>query len=309
MPDLHASDYGALRAFAAVAEALSYSRAAATLGVSASSLSQTIQGLEERLAMRLLNRTTRSVSLTQAGDLLLRRIRPAIDELGAALEDARKRAGRVEGALRVYAFPIAADLFIAPMLLNFVTAYPGISLELTLVDQVADLVTGGFDAGFLIGEVLNRDMEAISLGQELRQIAVASPVYLAIHGRPKTPQQLLDHQCIRWHWRGKAKPYDWEFCREGRWFSVAVDGPLVADRRDFCIDAAVNGLGIAFAIESVVAEHIANGLLVPLLEDWSAPFPGFFLCYPRQHIMPRQLKAFVEVFGKLPQHTHSGNRS
>lgn len=290
------SDYSALRAFAAVAEALSFSRAAATLRVSPSSLSQTVQGLEERLATRLLNRTTRSVSLTSSGDVLLRRIRPAMDELGAAVNEVRQRSGRVEGKLRVYAFPIAADLFVSPMLARFSRAYPGITLDLTLDDEVIDLVAGGYDAGFVIGEVLDRDMEAIRLGPDLRQIAVASPTYIDAHGRPEMPQDLLSHRCLRWHWRGKAQPYDWEFCQNGRWFSVAVDGPLIADNRKVCVDAAVAGMGIAFAVESEVATHLAVGSLVPLLEDWSAPFPGFFLCYPRQRIMPPQLDAFLNMF-------------
>lgn len=295
MADIPAGDYAALRSFAAVAEALSFSRAAAALGVSASSLSQAVQGLEERLGARLLNRTTRSVSLTDAGEALLRRIRPAVNELGAAMDEARTRRGRVAGTVRVHAFPVAAELFIQPILARFAAEHPKVVLDLTLDDAVVDLVAGGFDAGLRLGEVIERDMVAIPLGPDLRQIAVASPAYLAEHGRPDTPHGLLAHRCLRWRWRGRAEPYAWEFHRDGRWFSVAVDGPLIADRREVCVQAAAEGVGIAFAVESIVKSRIEDGVLVPLLENWSAPFPGFFLCYPRQKLTPPPVRAFLDT--------------
>ena len=295
MADPHASDYAALRAFAAVAEALSFSRAAAALGVSASSLSQAVQGLEERVGARLLNRTTRSVSLTDAGDALLRRVRPAVDELGAAMDEARARRGRIAGTVRVHAFPIAAELFIQPMLGRFARDHPDVVLDLTLDDAVVDLVAGGFDAGLRLGEVIERDMATVPLGPELRQVAIASAAFLAEHGRPETPHDLLVHRCLRWRWRGRAEPYAWEFHRDGRWFSVAVDGPLIADRREVCVQAAIDGAGVAFAVESVVRDRIETGVLVPLLEDWSAPFPGFFLCHPRQKLTPPALRAFLNA--------------
>ena len=295
MPDMPAGDYAALRAFAAVAEALSFSRAAAARSVSASSLSQAVKGLEERLGARLLNRTTRSVSLTDAGEALLRRVRPAVDELGAAMDEARARRGLVQGTVRVHAFPIAAELFIQPMLARFVADHPDVVLDLTLDDAVIDLVGGGFDVGLRLGEVIERDMMAIPLGPELRQIAVASPAYLAEHGRPDTPHGLLAHRCLRWRWRGRAEPYAWEFHRDGRWFSVAVEGPLIADRREVCVQAAVEGAGIAFAVESVVRSRIEDGALTSLLEEWSAPFPGFFLCHPRQKLTRPPVRLFVDA--------------
>lgn len=295
MRDLHASDYAALRTFAAVAEALSFSRAAASLGVSASSISQTVQGLEERLGARLLNRTTRSVALTDAGAALLRRVRPAMDELGAAVEETRASRVGVAGTVRVHAFPIAAELFIQPILAQFTRDHPNVVLDLTLDDAVVDLVAGGFDAGLRLGELVERDMAAVPLGPELRQVAVASPGYIAAHGRPMTPHDLLAHRCLRWHWRGRPDPYAWEFCRNGRWFSVAVKGPLIADRREVCIQAAADGAGIAFAVESVVRRRLELNELVALLEDWSAPFPGFFLCHTRQKITPPPLKAFLNA--------------
>lgn len=287
------ADLASLRAFVVVADALSFSRAAETLGVSASALSQTIRGLEERMGVRLLNRTTRSVSLTDAGAALLARIGPAFGEIGNALDQARNAGGRPTGTVRVHAFRIAAELFIHPMLARFGRDHPGIVLDLTIDDTVVDLVAGGFDAAIRVGETIERDLVAVRLGGELRQMAVASPDYLARCGMPDTPTDLLAHDCLCWRWLGHPSPYRWEFCEEGRWFEVAVTGPLIATDRATCVRAALDGAGIAFAIEQVVTPLIEAGRLVPLLERWSAPFPGFFLCYPQQRQMAPALRAFI----------------
>ena len=289
------SDFGALRAFVAVAEALSFSRAADALGVSPSALSQTLRGLEDRVGVRLLNRTTRSVSLTEAGRALLERARPALDELGAAVEELRTTGGRPSGVVRVHAFRIAAELFLQPMLARFARDHPGIVLDITLDDTVVDLVAGGFDAAIRLGEVIERDMVAIRLGPELRQLAVASPDYIARYGAPATPHDLLAHRCIRWRWPGHQAPYAWEFCEDGRWFSIAVDGPLIVSSREFALAAAVDGVGVAFAVEEAVAHHIDAGRLTPLLQRWCAPFPGFFLCYPQQRHMAPALRTFIDA--------------
>ncbi len=291
---LSSSDYGALRAFAAVAEESSFSRAAQALGVSPSALSQMVRGLEDRVGARLLNRTTRSVSLTETGRMLLDRIRPAMGDLGAAVQHVRSTNGRPAGTVRVQAFRVAADLFLGPMLAQFARDYPEIVLDVALDDSVSDIVAGGFDVAIRLGETIERDMVAIRIGPDLRQVAVASPAYLAEHGTPSTPDDLLHHRCIRWRWPGRGAPYAWEFHEEGRWFTVAVDGPLIADSRGFGIAAAAAGVGIAFAIEEAVAPFIRDGQLVPLLESWSAPFPGFFLCYPQQRHMSPALRAFVD---------------
>ena len=291
-------DYAAMRAFVAITEATSFTQAAQSLGVSSSALSQVVRGLEDQMGCRLLNRTTRSVSLTEAGAALLRRARPAFDEIGAAFDEVWDRGNRVAGVVRVHAFPIAAAHFIQPMLARLHRRFPNVVLDLTLDDMVVDLVADGYDAGIRIGEVIERDMVAIRLGPELRQVVVASPEYLAEHGRPQAPQDLLNHPCVRWRWRGQPQPYAWEFCEDGRWFSVSVREPLIVDRREFGVAAAVQGVGIAFAIEQVVAPWIAAGQLVPLLEAWSAPFPGFFLCYPQQRQMAPALRAFIDTVRK-----------
>jgi DNA-binding transcriptional LysR family regulator len=290
---IHPSEFGALRAFTAVAEHLSFSRAAEELGVSSSALSQTIRGLEERLGMRLLNRTTRSVSLTDAGAALLDDIGPALTSLTDAFDTALRAGGEPSGPLRLHCFQAAAELFISPILHDFTRTYPKIVLDLTIDDTVLDLVAGGFDAAIRIGEVIERDMVTVPLGGEIRQFAVATPAYLAEHGAPATPKDLLDHRCIRWRWPGRSNPYAWEFCEDGRWFAVAVDGPVIASSRAFTLDAALAGVGIALLKEGAVAPYLADGRLVALLEPWSAPFPGFYLCYPQQRHMSPALSALV----------------
>ena len=299
------SDFGALRAFMAVAEVLSFNRAADLLGVSSSALSQTIRSLEERVGARLLNRTTRSVSLTEAGIELLERTRPAMNDLDYAFEQVRLSGERVAGVVRIHTFRIAADIFLAPMLARFHQAYPEVVLDVTLDDEVVDIVAGGFDAAIRLGELIEKDMVAVPLGSEIRQVAVASPEYLAAHGTPATPQDLLRHRCIRWRWPGQSKPYLWEFCKAGRWFSVGVDGPLIANSRAFGVHAAVEGVGIAFAAQEAVATFIEDGRLVPLLEDWSAPFQGFYLCYSQQRQMPPAMRAFIDALRTSTNNGHS----
>ena len=291
---LSSTDFGQLRAFVAVGEELSFSRAAATLGVSPSALSQTVRGFEERVGLRLLNRTTRSVSLTAAGAALLQRVRPAVVDLGAAVEQARRSRERPAGLVRVHAFRVAAGLFLAPMLRSFNDAYPDVVLDVTLDDAVVDMVKGGYDAAIRVGEVIERDMVAVRLGPDLRQVVVASPDYLARHGAPASPRDLHAHPCIRWQWPGHATPYNWEFWQDGRWFDVAVGGPLIVNSRDLERQAALEGVGLAFVVEQIVAPLIAEGRLVPLLRQWSAPFPGFFLCYPEQRQMAPALRAFID---------------
>lgn len=291
---LSSSEFGQIRAFVAVAELRSFSRAAAMLGVSPSALSQTIRALEERIGVRLINRTTRSVSLSEAGATLFQRVSPAVDELAAAIGQAKRYGERPAGVVRIHAFRVAADIFLKPMLRSFHEAFPDIVLDITLDDEVVDIVAGGFDAAIRVGEVIERDMIAMKLGPELRQVVVASPGYLAQHGTPTSPRDLTSHSCIGWRWQGHDRPYEWEFSDGGKWFEVAVNGPVISNNREFGIQAAIDGLGIAFAIEDVVAPHIAAGRLVPLLEPWSAPFPGFYLCYPAQRQMAPTLRAFID---------------
>jgi DNA-binding transcriptional LysR family regulator len=292
---LSGSEFGELRAFVQVARARSFSRAAESFGVSSSALSQTIRALEERLGVRLLNRTTRSVSPTGAGQALLEKVSPAIDELAAAMGQAQRHRERVAGVVRLHTFRTAADLFLRPMLRSFHDSCPDVVLDVTLSDEVIDMVAGRYDAAIRIGEVIDRDLIAVRLGNDLRQIAVASPDYLARHKAPRSPRELLAHRCIGWRWEGHEQPYKWEFNRDGKWFEVEVKGPVISNSKDFSLKAAVEGLGIAFATEELVAPYLQQGTLVPLLEAWSAPFPGFYLCYPKQRQMAPALRAFIDA--------------
>lgn len=283
-----------LRAFLAVAEQGSFTRAAEQLGLAPSSLSQAIRVFEERLGIRLLQRTTRSVALTEAGERLLLRVRPALAELDAALADVGQLRDSPAGIVRVRCLRHAFRRHVGPVLAGFHAAFPDIQLDITVDDAIVDLVAGGYDVGFTLGEVIEKDMIAVRVGGELRQLAVASPAYLERHGRPATPKDLHAHRCLRWRWPGQSTPYRWEFCRDGTWFEVEVDGPLIVSERSLAVEAAVDGMGIAFSAEDLLQPLIEQGRLVGLLEEWSAPFPGFYLCYPRQRQMAPALRAFID---------------
>lgn len=292
---LSGSDYNQLRAFVAVGEHLSFSRAAEVLGVSPSALSQLVRGFEERVGVRLLHRTTRSVALTEAGATLFQRVRPAVSELGAAIGQVRRTRERPSGTVRIHAFRSAAATYLDPILPAFAERYPDVVLDITLDDEVVDVVAGGFDAALRIGEVIEKDLVAVRLGPDLRQIAVAAPEYLEKHGKPEHPRDLVNHRCVRWRWSGTTTPYAWEFFEKGSWFSVTVDGPLIVSDKEMALRATLQATGIGFPVEDTVREHIAAGRLVPLLEAWSAPFPGMFLCYPQQRQMAPALRAFIDA--------------
>jgi len=289
------SDFAQIRAFVAVGENLSFSRAAGILGVTPSALSQTVRALEARVGVRLLNRTTRSVSLTDAGQTLFQRVAPAVAELGVAMNQARQYGGRPAGAVRIHASRSAADILVAPMLPKFLKAYPDVVVDLVQDDAVVDIVAAGYDLAIRLGEVIERDMVAVRLGPDMRQLAAAAPSYLAEHGRPQHPRDLVAHRCIRWRWPGQLSPYNWEFFENGAWFEVAVEGPLIVNTKEMAIRAAEDGVGIAFAPDYAISAQLADGRLVGLLEDWSAPFPGYHLCYPQQRQMAPAVRAFIDA--------------
>ncbi|WP_110643514.1 LysR family transcriptional regulator [Salinicola sp. CPA57] len=289
------ANFTQLRAFLAVAESLSFSRAAGNLGITPSGLSQTIKALEKDLGARLFHRTTRSVSLTEAGESLQAKIAPAFADIGQALRQSRDAASRVAGTVRVISFRSAAERFITPRLAGFNARYPDVTIDLSVDDSLSDPIAGGFDLALRIGEVIEQDMIAMKLSDELRQIAVAAPEYLARHPAPATPRDLPGHACICWRWPDTAQPYKWEFFENGRWFQVRVTGPVIVNDREVAIRAALDGIGIAFCVEDTVKDHIAAGRLVPVLEEWSASFPGFFLCYERQRRMAPAVRAFLDT--------------
>ncbi len=290
---MRSAEFGGLTAFVAVADHGSFSKAAVALGVSTSTMSHTIRVLEERLGVRLLNRTTRSVALTEAGDQLLRQIHPALDELGNAVESlAALSGGTPSGVLRLAVGSLAVKMVIDPILPSFGAAHPNIVLDIAVDDLQLDIVHGRFDAGIRIGSRIERDMVAVRVTQDSRLIAVASPAYLAAHGRPSRPEDLRDHDCIRLRdTTGAIRK--WEFERGAEKIDVAVEGSLITNDLDHLVRAALNGLGVTYMLEDYMASHIAAGRLIPVLEGWSLPFAGFHLFYPSRHQMPSKLRAFI----------------
>lgn len=291
---MRGSEFAELRAFVTIAEQGNFARAAAHLRISPSTLSQTIRELEKRLGVRLLNRTTRSVSMTDAGQRLLARFKPALDEMQAAVLDVQNLRDKPAGTVRLHTPRKAASLLVEPHLGRFSKFHPDIVLDVTIDDAVVNIVEAGFDVGIRLGELLEDDMVAVKLGNDIRMCAVASPEYIAKNGHPKNPSELHDHRCINWRWAGKNGIYNWEFFKDGHWTSVAVNGPLIVSCSDMAISAAVQGVGIAFWAEYAVRPLIAKGKLVPMLEEFSPYFPGWYLTYPKQRYMPAAVRALVE---------------
>jgi DNA-binding transcriptional LysR family regulator len=281
-----------LDAFVAVARTRNFRRAALEQRVSVSSLSQRLRSMEERLGVRLMNRTTRSVALTEAGEVLLARVGPAMSDVDDALDQVRGLRGLPSGRLRINAPPPAIDLVLAPMVAPFLKACPQIDLEIVADSGFVDIVAAGFDAGVRYGEHLAQDMIAVSLGPPQRYAVVASPQYVAQHGRPKQPKDLLQHTAIRTRFGSGAMP-DWEFEKAGRIVKVAPPGKLIATYTGLARRAALDGVGFWPTFEGYVREEVASGALVSVLEDWCAPFPGPFLYYPSRRQPPPALGAFV----------------
>jgi DNA-binding transcriptional LysR family regulator len=294
IPNIHGTDYAQLRAFIAIAEALSFSRAAEGLGVTPSSLSQMMRALEERLGLRLLNRTTRSVSLTPAGEALLARISPAMDEIQSALTDALHFREKPAGTVRIHSSRIPAAAYLAPHLSRFRKTYPEIVLDISVDDTVVDIVSSGFDIGLRPREVLERDLVAVQIGPELCQYPVATPAYLERRGTPQTPDELSDHDCILWRWPGRNRPYAWEFHFDGRWFEVLPKPALIVDDRQMMLRACLDSCGIAFPTNLELGLHVARGQLVQLMPQYCKEFEGYHLCYPRQRQMAPALRTFID---------------
>jgi DNA-binding transcriptional LysR family regulator len=294
MSDLDLRD---LNAFVAIARTKNFRRAALDQHVSVSSLSQRLRRMEERLGVRLFNRTTRSVALTEAGEMLLSRVAPALSDVRDALDRVRGLSDMPSGRLRINAPPPAVDLVLAPMVAPFLRAYPQIELEIVAESSFVDIVDTGFDAGVRYGEHLAQDMVAVLLGGAQRYAVVASPDYVASHGRPKHPKDLLDHACIRTRFGGRRIP-DWEFEKAGRVIKIAPKGRLIATYFGLAMRAVKDGLGIWPTFEGYVREEIKSGALVSLLDDWCAPFPGPFLYYPSRRQPPPALAAFIAFVGE-----------
>jgi DNA-binding transcriptional LysR family regulator len=255
-------------------------------------VSQRLRDFEERLGLRLMNRTTRSVALTEAGELLLARIGPAMHQMNGALDEVRGLRGMPSGRLCINAPPPAIDLALAPMVAPFLAAFPQIDLEIVGDSTFVDIVAQGFDAGVRYGEHLAQDMIAVPLGPPQRYAVVASPDYVATHGRPKHPKDLLDHRCIGIRF-GRGAMLDWEFEKAGRVVKLSPPARLIVNYPGAAQRAARDGYGFWLTFEGYVRETIKSGALVSVLDDWCAPFPGPFLYYPSRRQPPPPLAAFV----------------
>jgi DNA-binding transcriptional LysR family regulator len=291
-------DLADLEAFAAVARARSFRSVARLRGVSASSLSEALRRLEARLGVRLLNRTTRSVTPTEAGQRLLERLSPALSEVAAALDAVNGFRDSPTGTLRLNVPTAVAGLVLPPIIGPFLAAHPGIALEVTTEDSFVDVLAAGFDAGVRYDERLEKDMIAVPIGPRMQRFLVAgAPAYLAAHGRPSHPTDLLNHACIR-HRFASGVMHPWEFERDGEIVKITPTARVIANSIDLEISAAIQGLGLIATFEGFVAQELKSGALVPVLDDWLQPFSGPFLYYQSRRHMPAPLRAFVDFIKK-----------
>jgi DNA-binding transcriptional LysR family regulator len=284
-----------LFAFLTVAEERSFTRAAKRLNVSPSALSHSIRGLEQRLGVRLLARTTRSVGPTDAGQRLLTRLRPALADVREALDEIAELRTRPAGRVRLLISGLAAVTVLAPKLGQFARDYPDVVLDVTTTKEIrVDLVAGRFDAGIHFREFVELDMIAVRVSPDQRAAIVGSREYFAAHPVPQSPRDLASHRCIGFR-HGAEGVYRWELDKGDESLTVAVNGPLIVDDLELVIRAALDGVGLAFVADERVERHLASGELVRVLEDWCPPFEGFFLYYPSRRHQPAALAALIEA--------------
>lgn len=282
-----------LATFLAIARHRSFRAAATELGVSASALSHALRNIEERLDIRLINRTTRSVALTEAGARLFERISPAFRDIDDALEDLNSFRGKPAGTLRFNAARQSAQLVLLPIVTQFLKVYPDVNVDIVVNDALVDVVAAGFDAGVRFGETIAADMIAVPIGPRHRFAVVGSPGYFKQHKQPLTPHDLKHLPCIRYRFTSGAF-YRWEFERGGVDVEIDVAGPLAINDQDLMLQAARDGAGLAFVFEAQAEELIAKRKLVRVLADWCPAYPGFFLYYPSRRQLPAALRAFVD---------------
>ncbi|MCB9587644.1 MAG: LysR family transcriptional regulator [Polyangiaceae bacterium] len=288
-------DLGDLYAFMLVAAEGSFSGAAAKAGTSQSSLSRTVRNLEARLGIRLLNRTTRHVAPTPAGERMLKTLRPALTQIDDELEAVRALGEEPSGTIRITTSRHAAETVLWPVLKGFLQRYPNIHVELSLDSRFSDIVTERFDAGVRLGEALEQDMVAVRVGPEMRLLVVGSPEYIAQHGAPKHPKDLAQHRCINLRFNRTGGLYPWELSKGTREIKVRVEGQLTCDDIHFIRHAAIDGAGLAFLMLNSVVEDIEQGRLVSVLDDWCPKFPGYYLYYPSRRQPSAAFKLLVEA--------------
>lgn len=283
-----------LAAFAAVARRRSFTAAAAELGVSPSALSHVMRGLEARLGVRLLARSTRSVAPTEAGHALLERLGPALDQIDQGLTALSAWRDEPAGVVRLTTFHWIASTLLAQRLPAFLARHPDITVEVNVDDGLTDIVSSGFDAGIRLGETVEKDMIAVRIGPTLRTVVVATPGYWQIHGRPAHPRDLQRHRCIGYRNVSSGTLMPWEFEKDGTVVRQQVTGPLVCNSSDLALAAVRAGTGVGWAMEQDVATDIAAGRLEQVLDEWSQPYPGAFLYHPSRRQVPPPLRALID---------------
>jgi DNA-binding transcriptional LysR family regulator len=292
---MNRGDLADLTAFVAVADHLSFRAAASQLGVTPSALSHSMRQLEERLGVRLLNRTTRSVSVTDAGLRLLERLRPAVGQIAGALEDLNQERQRPLGRLRIYAIHLAAAAVIAPIWGRFLSMYPEVHLELALGEAPIDIVAKGFDAGIGPRDRVPADMIAVRVMGLMKIAVVGAPAYFARRRPPRTPDDLARHSCVQYRREADGDVLVWPFERNRKSRRISVDGRVMVNDADLAVRAAIDGLGIAYTLESLAQPFLRSGQLVRVLEDWSPSFEGLFLYYPGHRQVPATLRALINM--------------
>ena len=284
-----------LSAFLTVAEERSFTRAAKLLNISTSGLSHAIRRLEEQIGVRLLTRTTRSVAPTDAGEQLLAHLRPALADIRGTLTTLSGLQTKPVGRVRLLCPRLAAKSVVAPKLGQFVRDYPEVVLEVTTDDSRMDPVAAGFDAAIHFGEYIAQDMVAVRVSPDIRHAIVGAPSYFKSHATPESPRELLSHRCINFRHRGESV-YKWELDKGDESVAIAVSGSLILDDEDLVMQAAIDGAGLALVAEDRATPHLAQGELKRVMEDWTPPFPGFFLYYPHRKQQPAALAAVIETF-------------
>ncbi|HEV2159538.1 LysR family transcriptional regulator [Bradyrhizobium sp.] len=289
-----------LAAFAVVAEHGSFTRAAAELGMSQSALSHALKALEERLGVRLLSRTTRSVSTTEAGETLLRSLRPALDEISSGVSALGALRGKPSGTVRVTATKHAVSSVVMPVLPRFLASHPDIRLDIIVDDNLTDIVADRIDAGIRFGDIVEKDMIAVRIGPDIRMAVVGAPSYFADHPVPKTPRDLAAHRCINYRHVRSGGLYAWDFEEKGRPLEVRVEGPLVFNNAELTREAALAGQGIAYVYADEVAADVQAGRLKRILEKWCPIFPGYYLYHPSRRQTPPALAALIAALRYKP---------
>jgi DNA-binding transcriptional LysR family regulator len=287
-----------LTALICVAEKRSFTRAAAELRVTPSAVSQTIHALEERVGVRLLQRTTRSVGLTEAGARFVARLKPALEEVQGAFNSLGELRDRPSGVLKLRMPRFAFTHVLKSHLGRFLRDNPDVDVEVSIDDDASSLVKEGLDAGIHLGETIGQDMIAVRVTDDQRMTVVGSPAYFATHRKPRHPRELHEHDCINYRKDLDAPVYRWEFTDKGKDFQVAVEGRLLVSDREAMLAAALDGLGLAYVAESRAREFLTNKQLIPVLQAYCPPFPGLFLYYPSRRNIAPKLKALVECIKK-----------